>query len=83
MSSTPVTAAASSDGTASSTTAKAPASCSDLASRSSLLAVLAAALNLVSAECVDRLWSQAKMRHHRDARGDELLDLPEHALTAF
>ena len=73
-----VTSAASRAGTHSSTTANAPAACSALASRSSVLAVLAAALHPVAAERVDRLRGEPEMGHHRDAGRHQFLGLRQH-----
>ena len=44
-------------------------------------AVLAAALDLVAAEGVDRLRGQAQVGHDRDAGRDQLLDLADHAVS--
>ena len=47
------------------------------------VAGLAPALDPVAAEHVDRLRGEPQVRHHRDARRYQLLDLPGHPLAAL
>ena len=75
MSSSAVTCLASSPGTISSTTAKAPASATAWASASTCFGVVAAALDPVAAELVLALRGEADVAHHRDAGVGDLADL--------